>query len=295
MLKIAPALSLVCAVVVASGCADEHSYEAASVRALEMHHTDSLGTPIDPGVWEEIARNEPISSKLLARVKVDHGVVEFYDFSPGGVLISGMGNGATNASEVTVRGKTVRDVWQELTNDAPCPPALEHALLAQEKLRLSERDENVGRRSSGTNVPNVESSADTEAAPRAPGGFCSTGYFTTSISGYGGPLGDCGSSWDFAVCLNNRTNNAWASHDDVSYLKANVCPYRGNILATVTSSDSDVGPGSWTVSEDYYRYWDYIDFRCDGPWFWDDCPEVRLDITEAAGDGYNWRFLVEDW
>lgn len=131
----------------------------------------------------------------------------------------------------------------------------------------------------------------------ATGGFCSTGYFTLPIyDGYGGvPLSTCGFGLmhDYKVCLDNRTGNAWASHDDVGSWRANACPYRGNILATVTSDESGTPQGAWSISEDYYRWWKYDSSTCD-MWWWDDCPYIKLAITEATGDGYNWRFLVFD-
>jgi len=194
-----------------------------------------------------------------------------------------------------------------MTNNAAIPAELAAAVqrvrdgVGRVKRAVKPADAVLGTSS----VPNAFTSAAIQGNPSASGvassqqalttGWCNTTWFSQYDSGYGDYLSQCASSyWNWTVCWNNVTGSGWASHGDANRAKMNVCPYTGNITYTVTADESWVPQGTWTVNENSYRWVTAYDSGCDEFPYFNDCPYVKAAVTNASGDGYNYRFIIHD-
>jgi hypothetical protein len=129
-------------------------------------------------------------------------------------------------------------------------------------------------------------------------GWCDSTYRTYRASD-GSPhfgtspyAGACSTAYDFEVCWNNVSGNGAAWDGNLWYAYTNVCPAVGSVLLTVSSDEwSD---GSWTVAGNTMRWWWGHDDPCRKDLF-NNCPDARSSITNAAGDRYHFRFYAYEY
>lgn len=294
---------IVIAGIFMAGC----SVETGSTPEVEQQANlqDSLGRTLSPISAQIVTENaaQDIAMNLVARLEVQpNELVEFYEPSPGQIMV--MGAGAPTAAPI---GEQTADesadagtIWSALTADAPMPEALVAALERADARQLTSHNTprqrplvtNQSEFSKDPNAPKPHA-ADLNEAAHLTSDWCDSTYYSTNVSGYGGILGSC-PTWDFNVCWNHVTGNGWASHTDANLQRANVCPYRGTVTFAVSADESWVAQGSWTVGQNSYRWNRNFDSGCDEFPYFNDCPTIRVDILNAAGDGYQFRYQVDD-
>jgi hypothetical protein len=247
---------------------------------------DDLGQPLSETALAALEGNEEVEEEagLLARVEVQPGeVLEFYEPSPGMIVVSGTGRpeGPPIIDDALVEALDITELWALASDEHEMPEALADALA-----RAEER--------SAQPPPRPVSIADTpDAASQVGGGlqakpdvqsagYCDTGYFDDYA-------GQCPSGDDWQMCLNNWWNGAWGQHNDAAWGYTSVCPAQGNIAFKVFWSNG--GGGLWTVNQNYYRWFAGSDWDCETAWDWD-CPTLRVDVTQAAGDRFHLRMRV---
>lgn len=282
-------------ITAAAGCVDADdppgSPEVASPPTTTVGATgalrDSLGSSLDP-VSAAIARanaQADVDLHLVARVAVQPGeLLELYEPSPGQLVVSGAGAPARAIlSQGAIAGMGVEDVWRLAAGSAGMPDAL-HAALGRARLRAQASpapSSPIALHGSATE-PASSAGAGSKLRAAAPlsTGWCDNGYYT---SGYG----DCQSGWDFEVCLDNWWNGAYATVGGAFWVYTNVCPATGPVVLRVTS-DHD-GGGIWTVSQNTVRWWQQDDVSC-----LFDCLDDRVDVQQASGDRFQFRFWAAD-
>jgi hypothetical protein len=245
---------------------------AGNVLAQEIR--DSLGKPLGP-LTSSIARENEFAERqfnLLARVEISPDeVLEFYEPSPGLLVISGAGTPAA----LSVAGKMPRspaDAWRRATAGAEIPRALRQALERKEKREAARQIDSPrisARWGGGSPARNF-----TRAA-----GYCDGAYHDE----YGG----CGSGYDFMVCLNDWWDGAYAYHHDTDFLWTQVCPATGRVVLRIRSNEID--GGVWTVDQHTVRYFSFHT-NCTSPF--DDCPYIRADVEQATGVRFHFEFLA---
>lgn len=217
---------------------------------------------------------------LLARVEVQPGeLLEIYEPQRGVIVVSGAG-APTSAARITphaIQGRTLAQLWADHVPGVAMPPA-----LAATAARMAD----VPLAAEGTRPARVTSDvADLTAAPRPSGaaGYCDAGF-------YGNALSDCSNApWDtdVAVCLDDWSGGAWAKADASQWTESVVCPAQGTVVMRLSG---DVETGVWTVPQNTYRNVQ-VYVGCGA--FWETCPRVRVDIEQASGDRFQFRFLSD--
>ncbi|CAN5925832.1 hypothetical protein BH11MYX4_BH11MYX4_56690 [soil metagenome] len=325
------AIATISTLAAAGGCsipADDAADVAMNQPSSDPPQFDSVGHALTAELrWDRAVNRQAGLAEPLAIVQTAGGeLVEFYDHQ-GRLLVSGVrppsasGRPIHTGSFAHGKGFDPRILWEVASGGAPVPPGLEHLLTRSGHAMVSggaplgvlpvpslgPTPDPAGRR--GVNPDRARASQrepkrdDGNAPP--PGevgvaklnGFCRTSYYWQDVPGDAAqfPLGAC-PSWDWNVCWDNVTGSGWASHPDVSVMRMNICPYRGSLTVSISADESGPVTGSWTVGEDFYRWWEYANGDCDritAPW--DDCPTISASITNADGDGYNFRYNVYDW
>jgi hypothetical protein len=283
---------------------------------VDYDSIDSLGSPLETPILQDRAVNSgPGHLRPVAIVQTSGGeLVEFYDYR-GRLLVSGIhppsARGVPIHAHSFAHGRTfdAKALWNEASGGAPMPERLA-ALIRASAVSSAKLDQARAERMTRARAGRAPRSEAPPAQSTPPGdvtagelgmmslnGFCKTSYYTTDVSGDAStlPLGTC-RAWHWNVCWDNVTGNGGASHSDVSLMHMNVCPYRGAVTVNVSADESGPPTGSWTVSEDTYRWWEYSGGNCDRITHpWDDCPTIRADILNAENDGYNFRYSVYDW
>jgi hypothetical protein len=268
---------------------------------------DSLGRELSAVSAQIVMENHDaeIAMNLVARIEVQpNELVEFYEPSPGVIMV--MGAGAPAAAPI---GEQSADdaidaaaLWGTLTRDAAMPERLANAVARADAMQLTSRATNTRPRATvaeqgsfnkDPNAPKAHAVDGLGEAAHLTADWCDSSYYSTNVAGYGGVLGSC-PTWDFNVCWNHVTGDGWASHGDANLQRANVCPYRGSVTFKVTADESWVAQGSWTVGQNSYRWNRNFDSGCDEFPFFNDCPSIRVDILNASGDGYQFRYQVDD-
>jgi hypothetical protein len=267
---------------------------------------DSLGRELAPISAQIVRENRDaeLTMNLVARIEVQpNELVEFYEPKPGVLMV--MGAGAPSAPPVgEARADAAIDpseLWETLSGNAAMPDAFAGAVAravarrGQSPVTTERPAQALPEQSSFTSDPRApaERTRGLGQAAHLTADWCDSTYYETVVSGYGGVLGAC-PTWDYTVCWNHVTGDGWASHGDANLQRANVCPYRGAVTFKVSADESWVTQGSWTVGQNSYRWNHNYDSGCDSfPWT-NDCPYIRVDILNASGDGYQFRYQVDD-
>lgn len=250
---------------------------------------DLLGSALDP-VSAAIARTNAqadVDLHLVARVAVQPGeLLEVYEPSPGRLVVSGAGAPAKAIlSQATIAGMGAEDVWRLAAGSADMPDAMRAAVG-----RARERAQTTGTTGSRTALHGSTSIASSSSAIAAgsklhaavtplTAGWCDSGYYT---SGYG----YCPSPADFEVCVDNWWNGAYATVGGAWFVYTNVCPATGPVVLNVQSDHG--GGGVWTVSQNTVRWWKQESPGCL------DCLDDRVDVQQASGDRFQFRFAALD-
>lgn len=243
------------------------------LRAQEMR--DSLGKQLGPVASAIVRSNETAEKQfnLLARVELrPDEIVEFYEPSPGMVVISGAGTSASMAAPNKMP-QSPAEVWRRAASGREMPAALREAIERGEKrkqIRYEDNPRNPGKWGGGSPARDYTRSA----------GYCDAAYHHE----YGG----CGSGYDFMVCLNNWWDGAFAYHHEAQFTWTHVCPATGRVTLRVRSNEID--GGLWTVDQHHIRYFHYDQPSCSSPF--DDCPFMRADVEQATGVRFHFEFLV---
>lgn len=273
----------------------------------DLTEHDSLGVELGP-ISRRIASSNAATDRtmnLVARIEVQpNEMVDFYEPEPGQVLISGAGapEGPPIAEGMLTDNSDVTAYWSALTHDAPMPSELAAAvaqrsprLVATEALPVDVQSE----------IPEQDLSYEGSASHDPHGGparsahltadWCDSTYYSTFDPNYGlwtnEFLGDCDSWWDFTVCWNHVTGDGTALADDYNHHASNVCPYRGDVTYKAYRNSNTVPWGTWNVPQNSYR-WTRHHPGCSC--FLCDCPYYIGRIRDAAGDGYQFRFMAKD-
>lgn len=230
---------------------------------------------------------------LLARAEVQPDeILEVYEPRPGLLIVSSAGApaGAALVTPEALAGKTLEDAWSEFTADAPMPPALEDAALRLTGVVFERVDAGGDRKGDArADATKIDSAAHggltAPVSPAAAAGYCDSGWYATGYS-------DCTFGFHFeddvTVCLDNWWNGAYASVGDGYYTSANVCPAQGSVALRLRT-DEGVS-GFWTVAMNTYRHTSVLDSNCGT---FNDCPWVRVDVEQASGDRFQFRFLSD--
>lgn len=271
--------------------------------------SDSVGRELSSVSAEIVGSNVQAEweLKLVARLEIQpNEILEFYEPLPGMLLLSAAGAPTVPTAVAADQGgqNDPAQIWARYANGAPMPDALADA-LARRAARLAQmpppgveppnEPPGVGTSSLPQDVPRpVPSDSKTVDAPAQAlsGPWCNTTWYSFFDANYEFVLGRC-LDWDYDVCWDEVSGNGgWASHNDVQRLASNVCPYVGNV--TLKLSGEAGGNGSWTVKVNTYRWVVFNDIYCDAIWPFDDCPTIRIDIENASGDSFNFRYHVYD-
>lgn len=258
---------------------------------------DSLARPLGALARQIVADNLDADDELhlLARVEVQPDeLLEVYEPRPGLLVLSGAGapTGGPRVTPEAVHGKTLDEVWSELTQDAPMPPALAEAAQRLDGLVFAssgEADERTAAAGAGAWGPRPHADAPSvllaPSRPQAATGYCDGQWYT---DGYG----DCTFGFqfedDFTVCIDDWWNGAWAAVNDGYYTWSDVCAAQGSVAMRLRA-DEGVG-GFWSVAQNTHRYTSVLDSGCGS---FNDCPWVRVDIEQASGDRFHFRFLSD--
>jgi hypothetical protein len=236
---------------------------------------DSLGRQLSPTSSAIVRANRAAEKdlNLLARVEVQPGeILEFYEPSPGSLIISGAGS--AKSMSVPKRRGSPADIWRRATAGAEIPAALREAMDRagkRKRARTYEPPRNPGKWGGGTNSQDF-----TRAA-----GYCDGDYY--------GDWGICGKGWDYNVCVKNWWDGIFAYHHDAEETLTHVCPASGRVAFRMSSNEFE--GGFWTVEQHQLRYAHYIQAGCASSPF-DDCPYVRADVEQATGVRFHFEFLV---
>jgi hypothetical protein len=260
---------------------------------------DSLGRELGPISAEIVRANREVEGtmNLVARVETRRNeLIEFYEPSPGTLLI--MGAGAPDAQSGPAVAEYKNDpaaFWRELTRGAPMPEMLALAVArAPGKAQRPERQSVPP----GFEAP-VQTPRPADHAPPAGLGetahlvneFCDATYYTLPVAGYGGPLGMCQNLnyFSFSVCWDHGTNNSAAWHNDAADMKGSICPLRGNVIYKISADEDWISEGQFTVLQNTARWMTARDNNCPFDPF-NDCPTIRTDVLNASGDIYQFRY-----
>jgi hypothetical protein len=292
---------------------------------------DSTGKDLSTVSKRIVLENEKADRQLnlVARVEVQPGeILEFYEPTGGYILLSGAGSpesGTVRYTEETVTDFTAEGlarVWREASGSVPMPAelgaALERLTARLERTKLQRADEQVvlkggdpapmaSKPQQAADIRHISDGVATIQQAQS-SGFCSTGYYTTPVSGYthslargsdvsGMELSRCSftNNFNFRVCWDDvMGNGGWASHPDARELLTNVCPRQGNVTMNISADEGWVTQGSFSVFQNNYRWMRAHDPGCDQfPWT-NDCPYIWVGIGDAAGDRFNFRFLAQN-
>jgi hypothetical protein len=279
------------------GCAAE--VEPSPVSGAEDTSTelDSTGQALGPITASIVRANRATdaSMHLLARLEVQRNeILEFYEPSPGFILASGAGapDAPLRFGTETIRSLSGADLWAQASRGAKMPVALEQA-MQRVQARVAARPnalERAAKNRPRAVAPNLE--PQPTSRPGSPSGnaigssqsaltagWCDTNYFSE------GHARDC-SGRSFAVCKDNWWNGIWGESHDAVWFYSNVCAAYGNVRYRV-SSDEGFG-GGWEVNQDGFRWFEWHDANCAN--WWDDCPWVYVDVWQASGDRFHFRF-----
>jgi hypothetical protein len=243
--------------------------------ASAQEYRDSLGKQLSPTSAAIVKANQLAEKdlNLLARVEVQPGeILEFYEPSPGSLIISGAGS--AKAMSVPKRPGSPANIWRRATAGAEIPAALREAMDRagkRKRARTYESPRSPGKWGGGTNSQDF-----TRAA-----GYCDGDYY--------GDWGICGQGWDYNVCVKNWWDGIFAYHHDAEETLTHVCPASGRVAFRISSNEFE--GGFWTVEQHQLRYAQYIQAGCASSPF-DDCPYVRADVEQATGVRFHFEFLV---
>lgn len=249
-----------------------------------VHDEQDDGGPVDDGVIVHDETDNDAALNLLARVEVQAGeLLEIYEPEPGLLIVSGSGAPAAAPMIVPERlkGLSLGQLWDRHGGGAAMP-----APLAEVAGRMGEAP--LAPVATRAAVVGWDGAADglgelsSRPAPVA-AGYCDTGFYGLAVS-------DCDNSpWDtdIAVCLDSWFNGAWAQADASQWTESVVCPAQGNVVMHLSG---EAQQGVWTVAQNTYRN---VQVYSSCGAFWESCPRVRVDIEQASGDRFHFRFLAD--
>lgn len=189
--------------------------------------------------------------------------VEFYEPSPGMLLVSELGNSGVSP-RVSNRRNPV-ELYRELAPGQRVPAALVAAQARAEALPP------------GASPKVTAESQSSMVAPTTSANFinnqsCDDSWFNSNF---------CTGSYDWSMCLLNHWNGAFASLGSVDYVKHAVCADVGNVTLKVQMGDGS--GGIWTVLEGQWRSFSWRDncvFGCN--------ESTRGDILNATDNRFHY-------
>lgn len=217
---------------------------------------DESDAALDPGA--------PIASVTLA----NGNTVEFYETSPGVVLVSEAGRvGVSPLPDNKVRPL---DLFRALAPGQPVPEALVSA-----QARASERS--TDPEPPAEELPPIQTS-QVAGGPLAyiDNQSCDDNWFYNTY---------CPGSYDWKMCLLNHWNGAYAQLSSVDYVRHAVCADVGAVTLKVQMGDG--AGGIWTVPEGSYRTFTWSDdcvFGCN--------TSTRGDVLNATDNRFHYSVRV---
>ena len=108
-------------------------------------------------------------------------------------------------------------------------------------------------------------------------GFCDSGFFATPEEHHGG-----GEPMPAALA-----DAARRMADDSGWTDSTVCAAQGSVVMRLTGTNVQ---GAWTVPQNTYRNVTVFT-RCHQ--LFTVCPDNRIEVEQASGDRFHFRFLAE--
>ncbi len=298
---IAPLLFALATTAVAAGC----QMDAGEAQPITAVAAEDVTTPRFD-VTANLAADEQLH--LLTRIYLDTGgVFEFYEPSPGQLMVSEAGPAGvpTVHQNTDFTGMTVLDIHEQLAPGQPIPRRLRdaHRRAVERENGRSEPVAYDREPGAGGLVSEIRSSADAsrsyadageggfaagagESAAKGPGadesseqglkaGSCSRNWFSNQFcSGSGG---------DYSWCLTDHWNGAYAWCNNLYFFETTVCADIGNIGLQVNAGDGD--GGLWVVNQGTYRWYQKV---CGSTIFdWCDEYNMRTDIVWASNNRFH--------
>ena len=300
-------IALMAASILAAGCGED----VATDEGNEVVMRDSLGTPLGQISRMILRANsaQEADMNVLARVEIQPDeLLEFYEVAPGVITTSAAGRplGAPRMGDPNLRRLNPVQIWQQMVGPRAMPLALAEAVgraknvvwqsdvESDNDVVAAASDSSTAAASShrshgivagpnrGVDQANDDNRAGALRAPAVPtqsqGNWCDTGWFDHQSS-------QC--SGDIEVCLDDHWNGAWGQANRVWSYDGAVCAATGKVIYNARPSKK------WqtvvrNVPADTYRA-SWGNWQCFGinP---ANCPNVRVEITDAAGDRFHFRF-----
>jgi hypothetical protein len=264
---------------------------------------DSLGRLLGPITTALVLHDERTgNTPPLARIEVrKNEMIEFYAMPDHGVLVSGAGR-PEDGMPFSTAPMASGDLWTLLSHDRPMPGRLAAALARPARTsagpEIKVEPETVEPRPGLTGEiiedPLAELGELTQAESASTASSTSLCSSSVSRGGYyrSGGAGECDVGFpygDYTACWDDVMGDGSARRNDIWALYSNVCPRNGSVKVKVTADESGPKVGTWTVSRDTFRYWEYWDANCGS--IFDACPQIKVAVT-APSTRYNFRYLV---
>lgn len=216
---------------------------------------------------------------LLATITRDNGnTVEFYEPSPGVILISEAGKVPNEPLDRPVINKTAVELFKYLAPDQEVPSQLILAQNRTDELEKIITEQNITTTHSSPHQDQETALTILTAnknliASNLNDSSCPKSWMEKRLS--------CSVNGDWDVDWYHRTGSTWFLRNDTKRVRVGACSYRGNITLQFkyrTWWDWHT-QGSWTVNEGHYRQ----AWKSDSTFDFD----IRSSVYNASGDGYH--------
>ena len=319
--SISGAISL--ALLMPLGCGEPEAGSSASPPGpVEEELRDSTGKPVGHISRAIMMLNAETDRKLglVARLEVKpNELIEFYEPTPGVLMTSFAGAPASSMLMLGERPSGPEELWQMAADGAPMPASLA-AAIGRAKARQAgtsapATDQAPGWGGGNAALPpnaaagpandarrgellsSAESRFDGENIVRersallnvnAQSGYCDDTYLEQMRTN------PCPSHplFSWYLCKENWWNGLYAYHHDSLQMYANVCPATGPVTMRVENEDVNINPTFIPVPTNTVRGTQWWDRHCS--YAWNDCPYIRVDIIDAAGDRFHFRMEVDE-
>jgi hypothetical protein len=247
---------------------------------VELPEKGGAGISADNGFVDAgVAGEREPGLNLLTKVTRENGnVVEFYEPSPGFILMSEAGKVPNKPLDIQVRGMTAVDLFRYLAPGQSIPTQL---LSAQERedvagTRMKKNSES-GEHSDDVRQGGVRSVVASEkgspAAVDNHDAACPKSWWETTIA--------CSIDADWDVEWYSIMGRSWFLRNDSDWVRVGACSYRGTVTLKFQYRPwwDWHTQGTWTVNEGFYRtVWrmnSSVDF------------DIKSTVYNASGDGYH--------
>jgi hypothetical protein len=252
---------------------------------LSKQSVDSRGKQFG-ALSSEILRLNPDDPHLVARLSIDpDGLLEFYEFEPGSVSLSGAGRaGPSGLDPADFETDDAGRIWDIYSQGASRPEALDAALnrrLEDRAIRADKRERVGTTASGGAAYSEIPDTGTGTGGPQLAyvGGYCDTWYYTHNEAPWNSPMADC-PDWDWVECFDNWSGGRYIRSTSVTNYYANSC---AKIGGHVFSAHFGSSGGNWTVPEESGRWYRYL--------LGDDKTAVT-QISEATNSVFHHRHWV---